>query len=433
MTIATFFGAAGTAGAARIGLTWLLTYLAHGAIAGGGAAALVRLARLAPAAEHRLWKMAFFLPIATASLAALLAWRTAGTQPIAPAALLIYLPDALPVAAPAIAPARLDAMAGWIAQLAALGIASGAARFAVATARFRLRLRARRAVTDPRLLSSFARLAADFCVGTIELTESEHLASPTVLSAREICVPTGRLAALTTGEVDAVLAHEFAHLERCDPRWFFAVGFIQAALWMQPLNHWLAARVRRTAEIACDDRAVALTGDALGLAHALARLAHAAFGAGYAAFPAIARSPSVLVERVRRLTSPGGRASVAATHDRARSGVPVALLAALALASADLSVIAERAPVAGNRNASGPGTAWPNRGIDVAAMSRRAGELVGRERRLEAQIAYARGAAGGDPAGADADPRILQLEQDLRHAREERAWLEQSAAEQASP
>jgi hypothetical protein len=63
----------------------------------------------------------------------------------------------------------------------------------------------------------------------------------------------------------------------------------------------------------------------------------------------------------------------------------------------------------------------------------RIGDLFAQERRLEALIAYARGAADGDSANADADPRVFRMGQALRHAREERTWLEQRAAEQTSP
>ena len=118
-----------------------------------------------------------------------------------------------------------------------------------------------------------------------------------------MCLPRGPLAALTDAELDPVLSHELAHLERGDGLWFPVVGALQAVFWLNPLNHWLASRFRESAELACDDRAVELTGNPLGLARALVHVAsRAPFARRPSLLPSIAYSKSALLPRVRRLT-----------------------------------------------------------------------------------------------------------------------------------
>ena len=88
-------------------------------------------------------------------------------------------------------------------------------------------------------------------------------------------MPVGLLP-LCDAELDSVLAHELAHLERRDGVWFPVVGVAVATLWLQPLCGWAAARFRDNAEQACDDRAVELTRDAPALARVLLQLASGA-------------------------------------------------------------------------------------------------------------------------------------------------------------
>ena len=418
-------------GAATAVVAWVLTYGAHAAIVGGCAALLVRILRPGPAAEHHLWKAALLLPPLSASFATLLALRES------PRAVLTVLPDApvvlrVPgarVVTAALGPSIADAVMSAVALIVAFGIAGGAGWFAIDLARVRRSLGVRRPPSDPRLASSLARIAGTFALGPIELTESVHLASPTAFAARAICVPAQGLGLLADSELDAVLAHELAHLERRDPLWFMIAELVQAALWMQPLNRYIVARLRRSAEIACDERAVAVTGDARGLAEALCRLAHAAFDSAQASFPGAVRAPGVLVERVRRLAGASPGSPRPPSHPlAARSGAATLLLASVAIGCSGVTVAFPRDPVASARRVSG---ALPlgTTAVDVAVASRRAADLTSAEIRLEALLEAARARTACDPSSTASSESILALERDLRHAREERAWLEQSVTD----
>jgi beta-lactamase regulating signal transducer with metallopeptidase domain len=413
---------------ARDVIALFLTYVLHCTMAGCSAMLLVRVARARPAAEHRLWKMALFLPPLTATLAMLFAGDASGVA-VPNAAVVLPVSEELPVIATGIVTSPVDAAVLSIA----LAIAGGVMQFAVAVARVQRQLRDRRTLAEQRLASSLARLAERFDLGAIELFESARVASPMAVAARAICFPAGCLKSLTDLELDAVLAHELSHLERRDPLWFYLAGFVKAALWMHPLNHYVAARLRRSAELACDDRAVDATGDALGLAKALSWFAHAAFDDASGLLPGASCGPSVLVQRVQRLaaatTTPPARARASMRFSRAAA----ALLASVAIGSVGLSVtFAHKRPALVADIANAPrGATAPS--VDLASIRGRIADLASAEIRLEAQIDAARANNASDTATAPASVRHVELEKDLRHAREERVWLERIVTDRMGP
>ena len=77
----------------------------------------------------------------------------------------------------------------------------------------------------------------------VRLTAAPSLASPVALGARhlEICLPERALTTLDRRHLEAILAHEVAHLARRDPVWLRAYRLVSALLFFQPLN--LLARV----------------------------------------------------------------------------------------------------------------------------------------------------------------------------------------------
>jgi beta-lactamase regulating signal transducer with metallopeptidase domain len=87
-----------------------------------------------------------------------------------------------------------------------------------------------------------------------------------------IWMPAALFASLDPLQVDALLAHELAHVARRD--WLFngLQSAIEALLFYHPAVWWLSRRIRQEREHACDDLAVALCGDAIAVAEALAAL-----------------------------------------------------------------------------------------------------------------------------------------------------------------
>lgn len=139
--------------------------------------------------------------------------------------------------------------------------------------------------------------------GGAALSASDALESPVALSGGEVCVPRALWRDASASERAAILAHEDAHIARHDPAWRLALRTVRAVLWFQPLLGLVIAREAEAAELDCDERALDRGAEPLVLAQVLARVAEGGLRAA-PPFPAMARRPALVVERVARLTSP---------------------------------------------------------------------------------------------------------------------------------
>lgn len=148
---------------------------------------------------------------------------------------------------------------------------------------------------------------------TVRLLESARATVPIVVGWLRpvVLVPCAVLNGLTPQQLEAILAHELAHIRRHD----YAVNLLQAVietlLFYHPAVWWVSARVRREREDCCDDAATAAAcnGDAVACARALAALEGLRSQP-----PAFTPSPALaatrggdLLRRVRRLLNAGGR------------------------------------------------------------------------------------------------------------------------------
>ena len=109
----------------------------------------------------------------------------------------------------------------------------------------------------------------------VQVRESARIAVPMVVGMLKpvLLLPIGLATHLTINEVEAVLAHELAHIKRHD----YAVNLLQSVMevlyFFHPALWWLSARVREEREHCCDDLAVqACGGNGRVLAQALARV-----------------------------------------------------------------------------------------------------------------------------------------------------------------
>ena len=115
-----------------------------------------------------------------------------------------------------------------------------------------------------------------------------------------ILLPAGCLTGLSPSQLDAILAHELAHIRRHD----YLVNLLQCAvetlLFYHPAVWWASRRIREAREYCCDDLAVAACGNRVAYARALATLEELRPGSPSLA---LAASGAPLLQRIRRLTA----------------------------------------------------------------------------------------------------------------------------------
>jgi len=132
------------------------------------------------------------------------------------------------------------------------------------------------------------------------VVESAEVDSPTVIGWVQpvILLPIAVLAALSPAQVEAILAHELAHIRRHNYVVNLLQSVVETLLFYHPAVWWLSGRVRAEREHACDDIALAVCGDRVEYAAALAEL-EAQRGRDCA--PALAATQGSLAARVRRI------------------------------------------------------------------------------------------------------------------------------------
>lgn len=398
-------------------LTLALTYALHALVWAAAAGLFGRVRSLSASSRNLGFKIAVFGPFLSTLVSTALPADARRTVMRAEPAVLAAATGRVPLV---VVP---RATAPCVAAAAGLGLV----RFVALLTLLRRRLATRSKVRDGRVLARCESLRARSRLRRVSLSESARVTSPLVLGTSEICLPRGTLRTLPDAELDAVLAHELAHLERGDGLWFKLVGLVEAVLWFHPVNHWLSARFRQSAELASDDRAVALTADPRALARALVRIASATGQREPALTPAMARSTSRLALRVQRLTAERSSLGRDLTV-RGRSWL-VASCAALGVAVAGVSVRvakAEPQPLAPPMVATvAPRADSEERAADPAVASLRVAESLAREQSLELELAAASGVPGAERPGTPASVRVLELGQALRHTRESEIWLEE--------
>jgi beta-lactamase regulating signal transducer with metallopeptidase domain len=135
------------------------------------------------------------------------------------------------------------------------------------------------------------------------LLASSALTAPCVLPGRRIALPERCEAELSSAELRAVLAHEVAHLERSDVLWTGLLRALVVVFWVQPLNRLALSCAVQAGEEVCDDWALSKTGERLGLARSISRVAQWATGRPPDPVPVsmAGRREGALSSRVRRI------------------------------------------------------------------------------------------------------------------------------------
>ena len=134
----------------------------------------------------------------------------------------------------------------------------------------------------------------------VRLMHSALVQAPTVIGWLRpvVLVPASCLTGLSTMQIEAVLAHELAHIRRHDYLVSVMQSVIETLLFYHPAVWWVSRQVRRERECCCDEMAVAVGGDRLAYARALSVLAERR---SYSPEFALGANGGVLKMRIKRL------------------------------------------------------------------------------------------------------------------------------------
>jgi bla regulator protein blaR1 len=167
----------------------------------------------------------------------------------------------------------------------------------------RLRTRGNAPAAD-RWQQMASRLSRRLHIGrAITLLESTLVDVPTVIGWLKpvVLLPASALSALSPQQLEAILAHELAHIRRHDYLVNLLQTLVETVLFYHPAVWWLSRRIRIERENCCDDLAVSLCGDPVAYAHALADLESLRSGPHPDHHIAMAATGGSLLMRVRRL------------------------------------------------------------------------------------------------------------------------------------
>jgi len=164
----------------------------------------------------------------------------------------------------------------------------------------RMKRRMVRNVAEP-LHAALAKLSSRLGVRrTVGLLESALVDVPTVVGWLKpvILLPASALSGLTTEQFEAILAHELAHVRRCDYLVNLAQTVVEILGFYHPAIWWISHRIRDERENCCDDLAVQVCGDSRRYARALTCLEELRH---HSTELAVAASGGSLVGRIARL------------------------------------------------------------------------------------------------------------------------------------
>jgi beta-lactamase regulating signal transducer with metallopeptidase domain len=152
---------------------------------------------------------------------------------------------------------------------------------------------------ESRVLEFAARLAI---TRPVQLLKSAALEVPIAVGWLRpmVILPLSTLSGLSPKELDAILIHELAHISRHD----YLVNLLQVSaetiLFYHPAVLWLSNRIRDEREDCCDDVVIALQGDRVTYANALANLEEYRAFSPQLVVPATAGD---LLRRIRRIAT----------------------------------------------------------------------------------------------------------------------------------
>ena len=183
------------------------------------------------------------------------------------------LPSAPLVAARMAQASRLPAALPWLGGAWLLGVLLLGMRQAGGWL-WLARVKARSTAAPEAVQALGRNLARRMGIPLPELRVLKEAASPFCygLLRTVVVLPAPCLAGMDLLTLEALLAHEFAHLRRWDFAFNGLQTLIDLLLFHHPLARWISSQARLERERACDEAAAAACGDARTIARALLQL-----------------------------------------------------------------------------------------------------------------------------------------------------------------
>jgi beta-lactamase regulating signal transducer with metallopeptidase domain len=162
----------------------------------------------------------------------------------------------------------------------------------------------------------------------VRLLKSALVEVPTVIGwfRPVILLPAATLSGLTPGQLEAILAHELAHVRRHDYVVNAFQCLVETLMFYHPVAWWISRCIREERENCCDDLVITVCGDHLAYARALTTMEGLR---GELPELAFAASGGSLLNRIRRLlgvSSESGSASIRQLSGLALLGIGLLLV-----------------------------------------------------------------------------------------------------------
>jgi beta-lactamase regulating signal transducer with metallopeptidase domain len=185
-----------------------------------------------------------------------------------------------------------------------------------------------------------------------------------------VLVPAALLTGLSASQLEAVLAHELAHIRRHDYLVNLLQNVLETLLFYHPAVWWVSEQVRSEREHCCDDLAAAACGGTLNYARALTALAELRHTSGSLG---LAVTGGSLVNRIGRL------AGMRATGPRIGGPLPILVLVVAALSAFVATSVSTRSDDAQNAVGSSSKEAAPRRIVESKPEASKTSKLTGTE------------------------------------------------------
>ncbi|GAB3387101.1 M56 family metallopeptidase [Massilia agri] len=226
---------------------------------------------------------------------------------------------------------------GWIVGTWALCAVVLAGRMVLGL--FWIERAAKQEQADPAWQARLERLAAGFGVDrAVRLRVVASLASPITAGwwRPVVLVPASLVSGMPAHLLEALLAHEMAHIKRHDYLVNLGQNVVETLLFYHPAVWWISNRIRSEREQIADDHAARILGEPRRLALALSELEKLQFSTHHLAQAA---NGGDLMSRIKRLIRPDVQAL------NWKAAIPV-----LGLAALSVTAFAHAAPAAATRN-----------------------------------------------------------------------------------